>query len=62
MAVERMLDMLAGLGGNTLYGNQLLQALKWPPNAPLPEEGKDHQDSLRKLAVFAAMTPAFQVR
>jgi uncharacterized protein (DUF1800 family) len=62
MAVERMLDMLAGLGGNTLYGNQLLQALKWPPNAPLPEEGKDHQDSLRKLAAFAAMTPAFQVR
>ena len=40
----------------------LLRGLNWAPEAPVKPEGSDRQDGLRKLAVFAAMTPPFQVR
>ncbi len=40
----------------------LLQGLNWMPQKPVPADGKDHQDSLRKLAAYAALTPPFQVR
>ena len=60
-AVSRMLLQIAGPGTEG-YTASVLNSLKWPPNAPMPADGADHQDAIRRLAVYAAMTPSFQVR
>jgi hypothetical protein len=40
----------------------VLRGLGWPADKPVHGEGKDGQDGLRKLAVFCALSPAFQTR